>query len=103
MKSKLVTVEMKDGKFPPLTKKQKERFDALTKRPDSRIDYSDIPALDDAFWKTAVRGGLYLPRKESTTVRLDADVLAWLRSQGKGYQTRINAILRREMLSAPKR
>lgn len=38
------------------------------------------------------------PKKNSTTVRIDADVLAWLREPGKGYQSRINAILRREML-----
>lgn len=43
----------------------------------------------------------YRPVKEMTTIRLDADVLAWLRSEGKGYQTRINAILRREMLASP--
>jgi uncharacterized protein (DUF4415 family) len=45
----------------------------------------------------------YKPVKTSTTVRIDADVLAWLRAQGKGYQSRINAILRREMLSSLKR
>lgn len=43
------------------------------------------------------------PAKTSTTVRIDSDVLAWLRAQGRGYQTRINAILRREMLAALKR
>ena len=44
----------------------------------------------------------YRPTKTSTTVRIDSDVLAWLRSQGKGYQSRINAILRREMLASIK-
>ena len=39
-----------------------------------------------------------IPTKQSTTVRVDADVLAWLKGQGKGYQTRINAILREAML-----
>ena len=65
---------------------------------DDEIDYSDIPKLDDAFFKHAVRNPLYRPVKAATTVRLDSDVLAWLRAQGKGYQTRINQILRDAML-----
>jgi uncharacterized protein (DUF4415 family) len=65
---------------------------------DSAIDYSDIPPLDDAFWKNAVRNPFYKPTKQATTVRIDADVLLWLKATGKGYQTRINAILREAML-----
>ena len=49
-----------------------------------------------------MRNPLYRPTKTSTTVRLDTDVLLWLRSQGKGYQSRINAILRRAMLDSLK-
>nr|WP_082005733.1 BrnA antitoxin family protein [Halocynthiibacter namhaensis] len=44
------------------------------------------------------RGGIYRPVKKQITARLDADVLAWLKSQGKGYQSRMNAILRDAML-----
>jgi len=66
------------------------------------IDYSDQPPLDEAFWQNAKRGVFYKPLKISTTLRIDADVLAWLKAQGKGYQTRINAILRREMLASGK-
>ena len=62
------------------------------------VDTSDIPPLTDEFFAQAVRNPYYRPLKQSTTVRIDADVLAWLRSQGAGYQTRINAILRRAML-----
>jgi uncharacterized protein (DUF4415 family) len=51
-------------------------------------------------WKTAERGHFYRPVKRQITANVDADVLAWLKSQGKGYQTRLNAILRREMLTA---
>ena len=40
--------------------------------------------------------------KRQITARVDADVLEWLQAQGKGYQSRINAILRREMLAASK-
>ncbi len=66
--------------------------------PDDAIDYSDSPPLGDEFWKNAIRNPFYKPTKTLTTVRLDADVLLWLRSKGKGYQTRINAILRDAML-----
>jgi uncharacterized protein (DUF4415 family) len=45
-------------------------------------------------WSKAVVGKFYRPVKESLTIRIDADILAWLRAQGKGYQTRINALLR---------
>jgi len=45
----------------------------------------------------------YKPRKAQITARVDADVLDWLKAQGRGYQGRMNAILRREMLAALKR
>jgi uncharacterized protein (DUF4415 family) len=47
--------------------------------------------------------GLYRPIKKLTTVRIDADVLAWLKSKGQGHLSRINDILRREMLADRKR
>ncbi len=56
------------------------------------IDFSDIPELDEEFWKKAK---VQFPdTKASVHIRLDRDVLEWLKGQGKGYQTRINAILR---------
>jgi len=64
---------------------------------------ADIPPLGEEFWRKAVRNPYYRPVKTSTTVRIDADVLAWLRAQGKGYQTRINGILRAAMLDEMKR
>jgi uncharacterized protein (DUF4415 family) len=66
--------------------------------PDDEIDFSDIPRLPESFWKNAVRNPFYRPVKQQLTVRLDADVIAWLRMQGKGYQTRINHLLRTAML-----
>jgi uncharacterized protein (DUF4415 family) len=87
---------------PSLSKKQKAEVAALAARPGSEIDYSDIPPLTEEFWKNAVRSKYYKPVKKSTTVRIDSDVLAWLRAQGKGYQSRINAILRRKMLESLK-
>jgi len=59
---------------------------------DEDIDYSDIPELDETFWKNAKL--VVPPGKKQLTVRLDTDVLEWLKGQGKGYQSRINAILR---------
>lgn len=63
---------------------------------DSDIDFSDSPELTpDAFARAVVRKGLNpVAAKTQLTLRLDADVLAWFRAQGSGYQTRINALLR---------
>ena len=95
---KTVSYEVDLKNLPPLSEAQKAELKSLSELPDSEIDYSDIPPLDDVFWKKAVRNPLYKPTKTPTTVRLDSDVLMWLKSQGKGYQTRINEILRRVML-----
>ncbi|OPB31416.1 BrnA antitoxin family protein [Bartonella sp. AR 15-3] len=95
---KKVHYEIDVGNLSPLTDKQKAEINKLAAMPDSAIDHSDIPLLDDAFWKNTVRNPFYKPTKTVTTVRVDSDVLAWLKSQGKGYQTRINAILRDAML-----
>ncbi len=100
MSKKLVRHDVDLASLPPLTEKQKAELAALAARSDGEIDYSDIPPLTEKFWNNAARGRFYKPIKTSTTVRIDADVLAWLRAQGKGYQSRINAILRREMLSS---
>jgi uncharacterized protein (DUF4415 family) len=102
MSKKLVKRTIDLTNPPSLTKKQKVALAALAVRPDSEIDFSDIPPLTEGFWKNAVRGKYYKPIKTSTTVRIDSDVLAWLRAQGKGYQSRINAILRRRMLESLK-
>lgn len=86
--------------LPPLTAEQAAELEALAARPDGGIDYSDIAPLTEAFFKGAIRNPVYRSTKTSTTVRIDTDVLLWLRAQGKGYQSRINAILRREMLAS---
>lgn len=98
MKTKIVKQTIDLRNVPPLTDEQQARLSMLAKMPDSAIDYSDIPPLDDGFWKNAVRNPFYKPTKQATTVRIDADVLLWLKATGKGYQTRINAILREAML-----
>ncbi len=77
---------------------RKRRMKRLVLRLDSEIDFSDIPELTEKFWRNAVRNPFYRPMKKQLTLRLDADVIAWLRRQGKGYQTRANALLRAAML-----
>lgn len=101
MKKKLVNMVL-DLESPPLpTAEQRAELERLAQMPDEAIDTSDIPPLDERFWTNATRfrdRALYRPVKRSTTVRLDADVLQWLRGKGRGYQTRLNAILREAML-----
>lgn len=80
---------------PKLTEEQLENLKRLAEGPDDEIDYSDIPEITD--FSGFEVGKFYRPVKEAVTVRLDADVVHWLKRDGKGYQTRLNAILRREM------
>ena len=96
--SKIVTYKVNLNNLPVLSDEQKARLEALAKRPDSEIDCSDIPELDERFWKNAVQNPFYKPTKQVTTIRIDSDVMQWLKAQGKGYQTRMNKILREAML-----
>ena len=73
----------------------KERLKQIESISEKEIDYSDIPETDDAFWAKAE---LRLPQaKKGVYLRLDPDLIDWLKRQGPGYQTRINAILRSYM------
>jgi len=66
---------------------------------DEEIDFSDIPRLTEKFWENAVRNPFYRPVKKQVTLRIDADVLEWLKKkEEKGYQSRLNALLRKVML-----
>ena len=76
-------------------KKHRKELVNLAKMKDVDIDTSDIPEITD--WKGALVGKFYRPIKQPVTVRIDADVLAWLKSQGSGYQTRMNTLLRTAM------
>ncbi len=78
-----------------VAKNRAREIRALQRMKDAEIDLSDIPEIKD--WSAAVVGRFYRPIKKSLTIRVDADVLAWLRSEGRGYQTRINTILREAM------
>jgi uncharacterized protein (DUF4415 family) len=96
------TVEHVVDTLPKLTEAQRKRLDDADAMTDAQIDTADLPELTDAQSARMEQGRFYRPVKQQITARLDADVLAWLKSQGKGYQTRMNAILRREMMAALK-
>jgi uncharacterized protein (DUF4415 family) len=85
-----------------LGKKPRELTPAEAQRLDATpIDYSDIPPLGDEFFMKATAA--WPPAKHQLTIRLDEDVLNWLKANGRGYQTRINRILRAAMESRPAR
>jgi uncharacterized protein (DUF4415 family) len=78
-----------------VSRNQAKELVALAALPDEGIDLAELPEVQD--WSRAVVGKFYRPIKKSLTIRLDADVLAWLRAPGRGYQTRINKLLRAAM------
>jgi uncharacterized protein (DUF4415 family) len=78
-----------------LTPAEARRLDAMP------VDYSDIPPLGDEFFANAKAA--WPPAKQQLTIRLDMDVLDWLKASGRGYQTRINRILRSAMEGQPQR
>lgn len=82
-----------------MTKSSKTDWDRLARQSDKDIDTSDIPELDEDFFRQAE---LRVPAKQAVTIRLDADVLAWFKEQGSGYQTRINQLLRQYMQAQQK-
>lgn len=90
-------VRFKRSELPALTAAREDELRAMVDRPDSDIDYSDIPPLSESMMAAAVRGRFWRPVKAQTSVRIDADILEWLKAPGKGYQTRMNAILREAM------
>jgi uncharacterized protein (DUF4415 family) len=77
-----------------MSKTSKTDGERLAKLDDADIDTSDIPELDEDFFR---RAELRVPTKQAVTIRLDADVVEWFKGQGAGYQTRINQLLRRYM------
>jgi uncharacterized protein (DUF4415 family) len=83
--------------------RQQRELTALASLSDHQIDISDIPELPPGAWKNAVRGRFYRPVKHAISLRLDADVISWLKKPGKGYQTRVNSILRERMLAELRR
>ena len=85
-----------------LSEQSRLELAALAARPDASLDLSDIPETQASDWHGATRGKFYRPIKQQVTVRMDADVIDWLKQQGQGYQTRLNSILRQAMQESVK-
>jgi uncharacterized DUF497 family protein len=79
-----------------LTREQKRDIRAIAAKRDEDIDFSDVPLVVD--WSGAEIGKFYRPKKKPVTMRLDSDVVAWLKADGRGYQTKANWLLRNAML-----
>ena len=90
--------------FKPMDEATKKRMAELAKLPESDINTTDIPEWTKEDFDQAIPfQSLYKPRKEQITARIDADVLVWLKSFGKGYQTLLNELLRKEMMESKKK
>ena len=79
-----------------LTKVQKRDIRAIAAMRDDEIDFSDAPLILD--WSRAEIGKFYRPTKKPVTMRLDSDVIEWLKAGGRGYQTKANGLLRHAMV-----
>jgi uncharacterized protein (DUF4415 family) len=78
--------------------KSQTDFARLDKMKDEDIDFSDAPEITpEKFAKAIVRRGLKPRTKTQVTLRVDTDVLEWYKKQGRGYQTKINLLLRAYM------
>ena len=75
--------------------KRQAELEKLKTMRDDEINLDDIPEVRD--WDEAVRGKFYRPVKKAISLRVDADVLAWFKSLGPRYQSRINSVLREYM------
>lgn len=78
-----------------LTKEQRRDVRAIAGKKDQDIDFSDVPRVLD--WSKAEIGKFYRPQKKPVTMRLDSDVIDWLKADGPGYQTKANWLLRQAM------
>jgi len=79
-----------------LTQEQKRDIRAIAAKKDRDIDFSDAPPV--LYWSGAEIGKFYRPVKKPVTMRLDSDVITWLKADGRGYQTKANWLLRHAML-----
>jgi uncharacterized protein (DUF4415 family) len=77
---------------------RKRDIATIAAKTDATIDFSDMPEVTD--WSGAEIGRFYRPTKRPVTIRLDDDVIDWLKSYGRGYQTKANLLLRHAMESS---
>ncbi len=81
--------------IPKPTQADLDRLNAIK---DEDIDFTDIPELTEDFFANAKVGEFYRPKKKQVTVTIDADILDWLKTDSKGYQAKLNSVLRQSML-----
>ena len=81
-----------------LTREQQRQIAAIAEKKDAAIDLTEIPEVTD--WSAAEMGKFYRPPKKPVTMRLDTDVVEWLKSYGRGSQTRVNHLLRHAMVTS---
>lgn len=93
-KRNTVKFELDTDKPPPITAAQRRKLAAIAKRPDSAIDYSDIPKQDGPVKWTRLGALVSGENKQQITLRVDAEVLMFFKKSGLRYQSRINAVLR---------
>jgi uncharacterized protein (DUF4415 family) len=79
--------------MPKITAEIRCELKALDKLPDDEIDFTDIPEWNGVAGPVYA-GLMYRPGKKSVTIRMDEDVVQWFKKQGKGWQTKINWVLR---------
>jgi len=92
------TVRYSSNNLPKPSKKDWARLDSVKEKD---IDYSDIPEVTDfSKFRPWEQRQMFKPVKVAVTCKLDADIVAWLKQGGKGYQTRLNSILRKVMVHA---
>jgi uncharacterized protein (DUF4415 family) len=102
MSKKIVRRQLDPQHLPALSKEQKAELDTLKSMSEESIDYSEQPPLSEDFWQHASRNPFYKPVKQSVTIRLDADIVAWFKSLGGKYQSAVNQALREYMEHHPK-
>ncbi len=82
----------------PLNDEQRAEVEALRAMPDTEINFTDIPRLPRGWGKSAKQfDEVFKPRKQAISLRIDADLLEWLKAGGDGWQTRINHMIRERM------
>jgi uncharacterized protein (DUF4415 family) len=81
-----------------LTRNQKRQIVAVAAKKDADIDLSEMPEVLD--WSGAEIGKFYRPPKKPVTMRLDTDIISWLKGYGRGYQTKANVLLRHAMMNS---
>jgi len=78
-------------KLPIALRAELKALEAVT---EDEIDLTEIPEITDEEWARREVGPFYRPVKKSITIRLDADIIAWFKAKGSGYQTAMNRVLR---------